>query len=79
MASSNGLKAVRLEELDISKSCKSCRHLAVCWLVPSVKNALKGHSEQTSIMMFPWETLAIICTKYDYMGMQIEIENEELR
>lgn len=72
----SGIKAVKLEELeDSGRECTSCRHLSVCWLVPSVKNALAGHEQQTGVVMFKWEAMAEICSKYDSFGMQVSVDN----
>lgn len=72
------MTAEKLKGLDIKQSCKNCKHLGVCWLVPSVKTALTNHKEATGIMMFEWENMGSVCLFYEG-GMNIIEDSDDMR
>jgi len=67
------LKNNTIDGKKIETSCESCTRLPVCWLVVSLKNALKGHEEQTGTLMFEWKKLGEICEQYHTLGPIITV------
>ena len=68
---------IDLKNLVITRNCKNCLRLPVCWLVVSLKNALDGHQKVAGIMMFEWSKLGEVCEQYASVPI-MTVESESL-